>query len=112
MRHNTEQAVIVEIQRSLRWEFGLNIPFTAAEFRTALDRVRASRGVLPGRSMRRQCPRLRANHTFTISVPAGVTRVEQEHIQFHQLAHIALQHIREAGSAYSDQEEDAAEAFA
>lgn len=112
MRDELERASVAEIQRALREELGLCIPFTAEEFRTALDRARACRGIRPGELPLLRCTQQQTGGTFVIPVPQALSRVEQEHLKFHQLAHIVLKHTRLGKTVYSAEEERDAEAFA
>jgi len=48
---------------------------------------------------------------FVLPEPQGLSRVEVEHLRFHQLAHIVLGHARQGKVSYSTKEERYAEAF-
>lgn len=111
MPRETDGAVVAALQRALREELGLRIPFTAEEYRAALDRVRAQRGTASG-DLELPCTQLRENGTFVLPVPEYLSLVEQEHRKFHQLAHVVLKHARPGKTRYTAEEEQYAEAFA
>ena len=112
MPGENKRADVAAAQRALREDFGLGIPFTTGEFRAALDQVRARRGMGPGELPRLRCTYQLPDGAFVTPVPQELGRAEQEHVQFHQLAHIVLKHTRPGKTTYTVEEERYAEAFA
>jgi hypothetical protein len=112
VQDESDLASVAELQRALREDFGLRIPFTAEEFRTALDRVRARRGMRPGELPPLRCTCRQPDGTFVIPVPRELSPAEQEHLKYHQLAHIVLKHAQSGKTHYTTREERDAEAFA
>jgi len=100
----------------LRDDLGLVPPFTMAELRDALDQVRARRGMAPGALPIYGCTEQRSGQRgtqeFVVPYPANLPKAEQEHAQWHGLAHITLNHVPLAQGIYSADQEHEAEAWA
>jgi hypothetical protein len=111
MQRGTDRAAVAALQRALREELGLSIPFTSEEYRAALGRVRAQRGRTPSQQAL-PCTQVQADGTFVLPVPEDLSPIEQEHRKFHQLAHVVLKHVRPGKTTYTAEEERYAEAFA
>jgi hypothetical protein len=112
MRSVTDRRDIAALQRALLHELGLHIPFSAEEYRAALEHARVRHGTRSGGLPLVPCTQQRRDGTFVIPVPDDLSMVEEEHRVFHQLAHVFLNHARPGKSLYSAVEERAAEAFA
>ncbi len=111
MRRETDLKAIAALQRALREELGLSIPFTAEEYRAALDCKHAQRGRKPSQRALR-CTQMTTSGTFVLPVPNNLSPIEEEHCKFHQLAHVVLKHTRPGKTRYTLEEERYAEAFA
>jgi hypothetical protein len=100
--------------RMVRDDFGLTPPFTAVDLRDALDQVRARRGLPPGWLPTDSCTERRGAHgeNIVIPYPSNVPKAEQEHAQFHGIAHIVLKHQHLATGVYTAEQEREAEEFA
>lgn len=66
----------------------------------------------PGELPRLRCTYQRPDGALVTPVPQELSQAEQEHVRFHQLAHIVLKHTRPGNTAYTVEEERYAEAFA
>jgi len=109
-----EAATHAEQLRMIRDDFGLTPPFTTAELRDALDQVRARRGLPPGWLPTYSCTERRGTRGehIVIPYPSNVPQAEQEHAQYHGIAHLMLEHTQLATGVYTAEQEREAEAFA
>jgi hypothetical protein len=100
--------------RMIHDDFGLTPPFTTAALRDALDQVRARRGLPPGWLPTYACTERRGvrGENIVIPYPSNVPKAEQEHAQFHGIAHIMLDHQHLATGVYTTEQEREAEAWA
>ena len=100
--------------RMVRDDFGLTPPFTSAALRDALDQVRARRGLPPGWLPTYSCTERRGarGENIVIPYPSNVPRAEQEHAQFHGIAHIMLEHKQLTTGVYTAEQERDAEEWA
>jgi len=98
----------------VRDDFGLTPPFSTAALRDALDQVRARRGLPPGWLPTYACTERRGGRgeNIVINYPSNVPKAEQEHAQFHGIAHIMLDHQHLATGVYTAEQEREAEEFA
>jgi len=95
----------------IRDDLGLVPPFTVAELREVLDQVRAKRGLPPGALPQYPCTE-RQGQAIVVPYPSNLSRAEQEHAQWHGIAHVALEHQQLAVGIYSAEQEREAEAWA
>jgi len=109
-----EVAKRAEQLRMVRDDFGLTPPFTTAALRDALDQVRARRGLPPGWLPTYSCTERRGvrGENIVIPYPSNVPKAEQEHAQFHGIAHIMLEHQQLATGVYTAEQERDAEEWA
>ncbi len=109
-----EAAKRAEQLRMIRDDFGLTPPFSTAELRDALDQVRARRGLPPGWLPTYSCTERRGvrGENIVIPYPSNVPKAEQEHAQFHGIAHIMLDHQQLTTGVYTAEQEREAEEWA
>jgi len=99
--------------RAVREELGLAPPFTAPQFRTALDRLRGRRGVLPGTLSPYMCiAKDEQRGTYVIPVPEYAALVEREHAVLHGLGHLLAEHTPLTDGLYTMAQEREAEGVA
>jgi hypothetical protein len=109
---DTENRVpLAERLEHLRIDLGLVPPFTSDELREALDQVRARRGLAPGAPPPYSCTEQRGKDVI-IPYPSNLPPSEQEHAQWHGIAHLILEHQQLATGVYSLKQERDAEAWA
>ena len=82
--------------------------------RDALDQVRARRGLPPGWLPPYSCTERRGERgeNIVIPYPSNAPKAEQEHAQYHGIAHIMLEHQQLATGVYTAEQEREAEAWA
>ncbi len=95
----------------LRIDLGLVPPFTTAELREALDQVRARRGMRPGTPPLYSCTEQRGKDII-IPYPSHLSPSEQEHAQWHGIAHLIREHQQLATGIYTAEQERYAEGWA
>ncbi len=104
-------AKLTERLEHLRIDLGLVPPFTAAELREALDQVRARRGVRPGTPPPYSCTEQRGKNIM-IPYPSDLSPSEQEHAQWHGIAHLIREHQQLTTGIYTAEQERDAEGWA
>ena len=97
----------------LRIDLGLVPPFTSAELREALNQVRARRGWHLGAPPPYSCTEQeQRGKELVVPYPSNVSPSEQEHAQWHGIAHIVYEHQQLAPGIYTAKQERDAEGWA